>query len=417
VRQKHGRRSDSASNCPSGPAISGRNHGERFVKDCPANITGMDVREFLLWMETAPAGSRAEAGHALARSYLHTEVDEQTRRDMEAALTILLDDEAADVRYALADALAASEDAPRHIIVGLAGDHTGIAALVLSRSPLFVDSELVDIVAASSEPLQEAVARRPLVSQSVAAAIAEVGERAACLTLIANANAAIASISFRRMAERFGDDADIRDALLGREDLAPSIRQLLVRTVSERLSAMVVDRAWLPEARARTITREACDRATIAIAAESETEELPALVEHLRVTGQLTTALLLRAVCAGNMALFQTALSVLTGVPERRIAGLVRGRRLNGLRAAYARAGLPLYAFDAFSAVLDVWRRAPEAGPEERYRFIAANVETVLTRYRHIGETEVRELTAMLRRFAAEQTREAARQYVRAVAA
>jgi uncharacterized protein (DUF2336 family) len=377
----------------------------------------MDVREFLLWMETAPAGSRAEAGHALARSYLHTEVDEQTRHDMEAALTILLDDEAADVRYALADALAASEDAPRHIIVGLAGDHTGIAALVLSRSPLFVDSELVDIVAASSEPLQEAVARRPLVSQSVAAAIAEVGERAACLALIANANAAIASISFRRMAERFGDDADIRDALLGREDLAPSIRQLLVRTVSERLSAMVVDRAWLPEARARTITREACDRATIAIAAESETEELPALVEHLRVTGQLTTALLLRAVCAGNMALFQTALSVLTGVPERRIAGLVRGRRLNGLRAAYARAGLPLYAFDAFSAVLDVWRRAPEAGPEERYRFIAANVETVLTRYRHIGETEVRELTAMLRRFAAEQTREAARQYVRAVAA
>ena len=180
---------------------------------------------------------------------------------------------------------------------------------------------------------------------------------------------------------------------------------------------LVVDRAWLPEARARTITREACDRATIAIAAESETEELPALVEHLRVTGQLTTALLLRAVCAGNMALFQTALSVLTGVPERRIAGLVRGRRLNGLRAAYARAGLPLYAFDAFSAVLDVWRRAPEAGPEERYRFIAANVETVLTRYRHIGETEVRELTAMLRRFAAEQTREAARQYVRAVAA
>lgn len=377
----------------------------------------MDVREFLLWMETAPAGSRAEAGHALARSYLHTEVDEQTRHDMEAALTILLDDEAADVRYALADALAASEDAPRHIIVGLAGDHTGIAALVLSRSPLFVDSELVDIVAASSEPLQEAVARRPLVSQSVAAAIAEVGERTACLALIANANAAIASISFRRMAERFGDDADIRDALLGREDLAPSIRQLLVRTVSERLSAMVVDRAWLPEARARTITREACDRATIAIAAESETEELPALVEHLRVTGQLTTALLLRAVCAGNMALFQTALSVLTGVPERRIAGLVRGRRLNGLRAAYARAGLPLYAFDAFSAVLDVWRRAPEAGPEERYRFIAANVETVLTRYRHIGETEVRELTAMLRRFAAEQTREAARQYVRAVAA
>lgn len=377
----------------------------------------MDVREFLLWMETAPKGRRAEAGYALARSYLQKDVDERTHRDMEAALTVLLDDEAAEVRLALADALAASEDAPRHIIVGLAADHVEIASLVLSRSPLFVDSELVDIVAAVAEPLQVAVARRPLVSQSVAAAIAEVGERAACLALLDNDAAQIATISFRRIAERFGEDVDIRDALLGREDLVPAIRQLLVRTVSERLSAMVVDRAWLPEARARTVTREACDRATLAIAAESQTEDLPALVEHLRVTGQLTTALLLRAVCAGNMEFFQAALSILTGVPPRRIAGLVHGRRLNGLRAAYARAGLPLYAFDAFSAVLDVWRRAPETGPEDRYRFIAANVETVLARYHQIGEAEVRELTAMLRRFAAEQTREAARDYVRAVAA
>jgi len=377
----------------------------------------MDVRDFLLWMETAPRGRRAEAGFALARSYLHTEVDDATRRDMQAALTVLLDDDAPEVRYALADALAASDKAPRHVIVGLAADHAEIAALVLSRSPLFLDSELIDIAAAAAAPLQEAVARRPLVSQSVAAAIAEVGEKSACLVLLANPGAGIATISFRRIAERFGDELDIREALLMRDDLSAEIRQLLVRTVSDRLNAMVVDRAWLPETRARAVTREACDRATIAIAAETETRELPALVEHLRVTGQLTTALLLRAVCAGNMSFFQAALSVLTGVPEKRVAALVRGRRMAGLRAAYTRAGLPAYAFDAFNAVLDVWRRAPDVGPEERFRFIAANVETVLSRYHDIGEAEVRELAAMLRRFAAEQTRAAARDYVRAVAA
>jgi uncharacterized protein (DUF2336 family) len=377
----------------------------------------MDVREFLLWMQSAPAGNRAEAGYALARSYLHTEVDAETHRDMEAALTVLLDDEAPEVRFALADALAASEDAPRHIIVGLAADHAQIAVTVLERSPLFIDSELIDIACAASVALQEAVARRPLVSKPLSAALAEVGEKTACIALLENPAAEIAAISFRRIAERFGDDVDVREALLARDDLAASVRQLLVRVVSDRLSAMVVDRAWLPETRARAVTREACDRATIAIAAESETEDLPALVEHLRATGQLTTALLLRAVCAGNTAFFEVALSVLTGVPERRIAGFVRGRRMNGLRAAYTRAGLPPYAFDAFNAVLDVWRKAPEAGPEDRYRFIAATVETVLAGHRNIGDTEVRELTAMLRRFAAEQTREAARDYVRAAAA
>ena len=39
----------------------------------------MIVREFLQWMEGAPSGQRADAASALARSYLYTEVDEETR--------------------------------------------------------------------------------------------------------------------------------------------------------------------------------------------------------------------------------------------------------------------------------------------------------------------------------------------------
>jgi uncharacterized protein (DUF2336 family) len=378
----------------------------------------MDVREFLLWMETAPAGRRAEAGHALARAYLQVDVDEETRGAMEAALTVLLDDDAPEVRYGLADALGASDQSPHHIIAALAGDHAEIAAVVLSRSPLFIDPELVDIVAVASGLLQEAIARRPVVSQSVAAAVAEIGEKEACLALLANGAAEIARISFTRIAERFGDDRDVREALFAREDLSPAVHQLLVRAVGDQLGAMVIGKAWLPEARAHTVTREACDRATVAIAAESETEELPALVEHLRVTGQLTTALLLRAVCAGNVAFFETALGILAHVPARRVADLVRGRRMSGLRAAYARAGLPPVAFDAFNAALGVWRQAAETGGiEDHYRFTVETVNAVLARYGNIGDGEMNELASMLRRFAADQTREAARDYVRAAVA
>lgn len=378
----------------------------------------MDMPEFLRWAETAPANLRADAAHALARAFLQCEVDEETSGAMEATLTVLLDDCSPDVRFALADALGASESAPRHIILALAADQEEIAEVVLSRSPVFIDSELVDIVAAASEPLQAAIAARPHVSSAVAAAIAEVGERIACWRVIENEGADVARISLRRIAERFGDEPEMREHLLALPRLPADVRQLLVQRLSDALGTFVTAKSWMPEGRARAVTRDACERATVAIAAETETRELPALVEHLRISGQLTTALLLRAVCAGNVALFETALSALARVPEARVKSMVRAGRMSSLKPIYLKAGLPVLAFDAFAAALDTCRRiAEEGGPRDRYRFTRHMVESVLARYRHITDGEMNELAAMLRRFAADQARDAARDYARAATA
>jgi uncharacterized protein (DUF2336 family) len=373
----------------------------------------MIVHEFLRWIETAPAGLRAEAANALARAYLYSEVDEDTRSGMEAAMTVLLDDPSSEVRFALADALGSSPDAPRHILLTLAGDQMDIAAIVLARSPIFIDAELVDIVAAAAERLQIAVAERPLVSSAVSAAIAEVGEMSACRALLENVGAEIARISLKRIAERF-DDVEMRDILLARDGLPAEVRQMLIRRLGDTLGALVVGKSWVGEDRAATLTREACDRATVSIAAETESEELVPLIEHLRVTEQLTTALLLRALCAGNVRFFETALSILSAVPEERVASLVRSGRANGLRAVYSKAGLPPMAFDAFMAALETCRAMAEEGTTtDRYRFTCKMVENVLSRYRDITDGEVNELMTMLRRFAADQAREAARDYAR----
>lgn len=378
----------------------------------------MIVQEFLHWMETAPTPRRAEAVASLGRAYLFSDIDDETLSEMEAAMTIVLDDPSTEVRFALARALAAGLESPRHIMLTLATDATEIGVLVLSRSPVFVDAELVDIAAGAEPALQTAVASRPRLSSAVSAAIAEVGERDTCLTLVHNDGAMIARISLRRMAERFGDDAEIREALLQRPGLPPDVRQLLIQRLSSALGEMVVGKAWVSEDRARTLTREACDRATVALAAETETDELVPLVEHLRVTGQLTTALLLRAVCAGNVAVFETALSVLSHVPEARVASLIRAGRNQGFRALYGKAGLPPMAFEAFATAIETCREIAErGGPRDRYRITLHMVETVLSRYRDITDGEVNELTAMLRRFAADQARVAARDYGRIASA
>jgi len=47
------------------------------------------------------------------------------------------------------------------MVLTLAGDHSDIAAIVLSRSPLLSDAELVDCAATSDSFAQSAIALRP----------------------------------------------------------------------------------------------------------------------------------------------------------------------------------------------------------------------------------------------------------------
>src|SRR4029434_9019405 len=104
-------------------------------------------------------------------------------------------------------------------ILALAANKPEIASIVLERSPLLVDAELVDMVATGTATNQAAIARRASLPRSVARALARVGRADACLVLIENPGAGIAAFSLNRVAERFGHLAAMREALFARDGL------------------------------------------------------------------------------------------------------------------------------------------------------------------------------------------------------
>ena len=77
---------------------------------------------------------------------------------------------------AMAEVLAMSRHAPLQIISALASDQPEVATLVLARSPLLTDADLIDRVASGQKATQKLIAGRPVVSMALSAAIAEVGE-------------------------------------------------------------------------------------------------------------------------------------------------------------------------------------------------------------------------------------------------
>ena len=370
----------------------------------------MIVRHFLQWVRTAEAAERAEATSALARAYLYSELSQDDRIAAEGAMIMLLDDPSPLVRHALADALGSSPAAPAAVMHALVNDQPDIAAIVLERSPQLLDSDLVDSIAVGSSELQAAVSRRAALPRSVSAAIAEVGGPEACLTLIENPGADIAVFSLDRIVERFGHLAAIRESLLAWPDLPAATRHALVVKLSETLAGFVVARQWLDAGRAQRIAQEACEKATVILAATSESNDVSPLVGHLRQTGQLTAGLVLRSLLSGNHDFFEQSLAELAELPARRVSALLHDRRGVGFKAVYDRAGLPASVYPAFRAAIEAMHEtglAAEPGGNTRLR--RRMVERVLTSCARMPAGEIEPLMTLLRRYATEAAREEAR--------
>lgn len=369
----------------------------------------MIVRQFINWIRTAPAGERAEATRALARAWLISDLSTDDRIAAEGALLMQLDDPSPLVRQAMAEAFARSLDAPAAIVRALSADQPTVALPVLEHSPLLIDADLVDLVATGNDEVQCAVARRIALPVSVCAAIAEVGCAAAALELIENPHAELAPFSWHRIVERHGHLAAIREAMLVLDDLPSATRAALVAKLSDTLAQFVVARNWLSADRAERIASEARDRSTINIAARSRGEDMAGLVHHLRVTGQLTAGLILRALLSSNLDLFDASLAELADLPLARVSALLHDRGGNSLHALLRRAGLPEATFAAFQVALDACHEQGFVDSDDgAARLRRRMVERVLT-HCETDRGAAEPLMVLLRRFATESAREEAR--------
>ncbi|MGH6789676.1 MAG: DUF2336 domain-containing protein, partial [Pseudolabrys sp.] len=257
-----------------------------------------------------------------------------------------------------------------------------------------------------------AIARRAKLAAPVSAAIAEVGQAAACLELIQNPDAAIATMSLDRIVERFGHLAPIRENMLARADLPVSARQALLSKLSETLAGFVVSRHWLPREHAQYAAKEACEKATVALAAEIPYEDIGALVHHLCVSGQLTAGMILRALLSGNVVLFEEALAELTGMDLDRVTSYVHDKNISGFHALYRKAGLPDGAYPAFREAIAAMREGALIGEQGgAARLKRRMTERVLARCAADADSQIEPLLALLRRFAVEAAREEARMF------
>jgi uncharacterized protein (DUF2336 family) len=316
----------------------------------------MVVSHFLKWIYTARVAERAAAASALARAYINADLPFEDRCAAEAALTLLLDDPSSKVRHAMAETLSMSHHAPIQIIAALASDQPEVAAPVLARSPLLTDADLIDRLASGQKATQQLIANRPAVSMALAAAIAEIGEAEACVRLLANTGADIASLSFRRMAERHGHLPLVREALIADRRLPADCRHMLLVKLGETLKGSPLVVALMGAARAERVMHHACLKASLTLIENTGAEEHSALIEHLRLRGDLTASFIIRTVAYGKVDFFGSALVALTRQSEQRVRRLLAGGHDVALQALFRAAGLAAATHAIILRALKIWR-------------------------------------------------------------
>ena len=249
-------------------------------------------------------------------------------------------------------------------------------------------------------------------SMSLSAAVAEVGAAEACLVLLDNPSAGIAALSFRRMAERHGDFAPLRHALLAERRLPPDFRHLLLVKLGDALKASPLVLALMGPSRAERVTKDACVKASLTLIDATSDDEYPALIEHLRIRGDLTAGFLVRAVACGKIDFFGAALVALTAQAEARVRALLAGGQDVALSALFRKAGLSGAIHAVILRALIIWREVANG------RRMTCTQEVTWLMLQELGdEHQCSGLANLLRSIHLDALRENARGHALAIAA
>jgi len=377
----------------------------------------MIIRQFLALTLNAPADRRAQGGAALARAYLYGDLDADALWEAKTALLSLLDDPAPSVRRALAEVCADSARSPRPIVVALSCDAFAVAEPVLARSPVLTEADLVEAAALGDEDARAAIARRHHLTPAVSGALAEIADLPTLVALAGNPTARITGGRLLRMIERFGHEADLREALLARHDLPPEARHAVAVALARSLSAFATERGWLGEARCERINREVAERTALDLSAGAGAAATSRLVSYLRASHQLNAGLILRAILSGRIEFAQTAFADLSGLDHASVARAMRDPR--AVADLHEKAGLPAPLLPAMHAVLAAWRdTAPTAAGGAKGAGLSRRmIEHAIAACEGWESPEIRSVVALLTRFEAEAARDEARETTRAILA
>lgn len=346
--------------------------------DATKPITDEDIR---ILVRHPDAERRAVVAQKICRRVRDHDLSPGERKIANDILSFIAEDAASLVRRALAITLKNSPELPRDVAIKLAKDIDSIAVPVLNFSPVFEDSDLVEVLKSRAAAKIMAVAKRPKVSGSVVENIVRYGDSKALAQLAANDGAEITPDVARSMLEAYRDDDLIAQAFIRRRDLPIGIVEKLIAQISEEAALELTRRHAVPVELAIELANRARERATIDIIDQStKTKDVALLTRRLEEEGRLTASLIIRAAGCGEMRFVEHALAVKAGISHAKAALMVHDGGPFSLKALCKHATISDNAARVLRAACAIYRDLELSGATyDRAYFREMMVMRILT--------------------------------------
>ena len=342
-------------------------------------------------MKGTSVEDRAHATHKLCRRIGHDQMDGEEKAFADQIMGLLAKDAEVLVRRAMAVTLKNSPNLPRDVALKLAQDVESVSLPVLQSSPVFKDSDLIELVLNASESKQIAIAGRSALSVDVTTALAEHGCRDAVVTMSGNEGAELNERGYSTTLDRFKADPGVHEALISRDWIPPQIAEKMVSLVSGELFDHLVNNHELPPQLAIELASGARERATLDLVEQAgRSSNLNRFVQQLQLNGRLTPSMVMRALCLGHMAFVEWSVAELAGIPHSKAWLMLHDAGSLGLKTVFEHAGLPNGMFLPFKTAISVYHDLEYDGLEgDRERFRSRMIERVLTQFQAIPKADL----------------------------
>jgi len=248
----------------------------------------------------------------------------------------------------------------------LARDVNSVAFPILRHCPSLNDEFLLRVIAEGDAGKHLAIASRSRVTAVVADALVEGGNVTVITCLMRNPGAEIEEPTLSRAIDRFGVYPQISDAIAARPDLSLALVERLIAYVSASIRATLVKAHDLAPDLADRLVNNARDAAMMRLLRPLLNSSVDAdiLAGWLRAHGRMTSSLLFRALCAGDIDLFLAGMAARAEVSRDVARTLAWDDGRLGLKTLFVRAGLPSALERPFRVALRVVKELRYDGGE-----------------------------------------------------
>lgn len=243
----------------------------------------------------------------------------------------------------------------------LSQDIDRVAFPILRHTDNLSDDFLLRVIAENNPGKHMAIASRSRVTAVVAHALVEGGNVTVITCLLRNPGAEIPEPTLNRAFDRFGGLRPISEAIAQRPDLSLALVERLIAYVSDNIRATLVKAHDLAPELVDRLVGNARDAATMQLLRPlmRSSEDSEMMARWLHANGRISSSLLFRALCAGDIALFISGIAARAGVTVENARTLAWDDGPLGLRALFRHAALPVVIEPPFRVAI---RTAKESG-------------------------------------------------------